>query len=814
MFCRYLLFLVCSFLVLSFISSLVGFSFAGALVYSTYLGGVGEDISYSIAIDSSGNAYITGWTSSSNYPTTLGAFDSSRSGARDAFVTKLNPSGTALVYSTYLGGGNVDEGYAIAVDSSGNAYITGVTSSTNFPTTSGAFDTSFNGYSDFFVTKLNASGTALIYSTYLGGGNYEYGNGIAVDGLGNAYITGMTQSSNFPTTSGALDNSFNGGEDCFVTKLNASGTALVYSTYLGGEDYDNGYGITLDGSGNAYITGYTYSYYFPTTSSAFDTSYNGYYDAFVTKLNPSGSALVYSTYLGGAEEDEYGHSIAVDASGNAYIAGETESGDFPTTTGAFDTSFNGYYDAFVTKLNPGGTALVYSTYLGGGDSDFGYGIALDSSGNAYITGETGSTDFPTTPSAYDTIKNSSYDIFISKLYAEGTALVYSTYLGGESLDKGYGIVLDSSENIYITGETYSFDFPNTSNAFDTSYNASNDGFVTKFSLVTSISPYLNGYGDFTVSSDTIHWYWELYGDGIDKGTLSWASSYGSQFGLAKVTQKPGEKGKLTQVFSVPSTGWYTAVANIVTDITTISKQQKVYLYLQEFDNSTAIVATGNVVVQPGAGGFSSASSWRELEISFYCQNTLLGVQLVSINPTTSGVTGNLYIDYIRVTAGAAQPSAAVVLTNDSFDAGTTGWLVQVYADGTGIGTWSQRSSLSGHTGLVQGVQTGGQKAKLSQLYSADAEQTLATVWVFSSATSKSNTQKVYLYVYSYDSVYSKVIESGNGILQAGKWAPNQWRQIQFGYTPLSEYNAVQVVGINTLGKPTQNLYFDAVEVKQ
>jgi hypothetical protein len=827
MYRRVFIILLIGLLVLLFSSSLVGFSYAGALVYSTYLGGANWDWGWGITIDSSGNAYITGGTGASNFPTTPGAFDTSYHSGQNVFVTKLNATGTALVYSTYLGGGFGDIGYGIALDNLGNAYITGNTYSSDFPTTPSAFDTSFNGgSSDAFVSKLNASGTALVYSTYLGGENYDEGRSIALDSLGNAYLTGYTSSTGFPIISGTFDTSNNGGADVFVSKLNSSGTALVYSTYLGGGSEDYGYGIAIDSSGNAYVTGYTGSSTdFPTTPGAYDTTSNGSWDVFMSKLNPSGTGLVYSTYLGGGSDD-YGRGIAIDSSGNAYVTGYTLSTNFPTTLGALDTTFSyntdayGHIlpDAFVSKLNASGTALVYSTYLGGGSEDYGWAIAVDSSGNAYITGYTLSTDFPTTAGAFDTLfHGGGFKVFVSKLNASGIALLYSTYLGGSGNDYGMGIAIDNSRNAYLTGYTWSDDFPTTPGAFDTTNNGgfiSWDGFVSKLSLVNSISPYLNSYGEFTISSDTIHWYWEIYGDGIDKGTLSWASSYGSQYGLAKITQKPGEKGKLTQVFSVPSTGWYTAVANMVTDIAAISKQQKVYLYLQELDSSTAVAATGNVVVQPGAGGFSSTSTWRHLSISFYCQNTLLGVQLVSINPTTSGVTGHLYLDYIRVTPGVSHVTSAVVLNNSSFDAGTTGWMLQLYAGGSGIGSWSQVSSLSGHTGLVRGTQTGGQKAKLSQLYSADTDPTLATVWVYSSATSKSNTQKVYLYVYSYDSAFGKVIESGNGILQAGKWNPGQWRQIQFGYTPLTEYNAVQVVGINPIGNPSESIYFDAVDLKQ
>src|SRR5439155_1546373 len=219
------------------------------------------------------------------------------------------------------------------------------------------------------------------------------------DGAGNAYVTGLTDSADFPTTAGAFATSANGCDDAFVTKLNPLGTSLLYSTYLGGSGADEGLGIAVDGAGNAYVTGQTGSTDFPTTAGAFATSFNGGDDAFVTKLNPLGTGLLYSTYLGGSGADE-GLGIAVDGAGNAYVTGETDSTDFPTTAGAFDTSANGGFDAFVTKLNPLGTSLLYSTYLGGSGSDCGSGIAVDGAGNAYVTGSTGSANFPTTPGAF------------------------------------------------------------------------------------------------------------------------------------------------------------------------------------------------------------------------------------------------------------------------------------------------------------------------------------------------------------------------------------------------------------------------------
>jgi hypothetical protein len=400
------------------------------LVYSTVLGGSTDDEGRDIAVDASGNAYVTGSTQQltfpSDFPTTAGAFDTTHNGVQDAFVTKLNPSGSALVYSTFLGGSNDEFGNGIAVDTSGSAYVTGITGSPNFPTTVGAFDTTHNGGSfDAFVTKLNPSGSALVYSTFLGGVGTESGNGIAVDTSGSAYVTGDTGSDNFPTTVGAFDTTSDEDADAFATKLNPAGSVLEYSTFVAGMGTDFGTAIAVDTFGSAYVTGFTASINFPTTVGAFDTTHNGFigdfvmFDAFVTKLNPSGSALDYSSFLGGTGPD-FGRGIAVDPTGSAYVTGSTGSSNFPTTVGAFDTTHNGVgsSDVFVTKLNPSGSGpLVYSTFLGGSNEDLGFGIAVDTFGSAYVTGFTLShLNFPTTAGAFDTTPHAgSTDAFVAKL---------------------------------------------------------------------------------------------------------------------------------------------------------------------------------------------------------------------------------------------------------------------------------------------------------------------------------------------------------------------------------------------------------------
>src|SRR3989442_855068 len=385
--------------------------------YSTFLGGSSHELGNGIKVDAAGNAYVVGTTQSPDFRTTAGAFRTTGApgNVSDVFVSKLNATGTALVYSTFIGGDHLDDGMAIAVDGSGNAYVAGETGSTNFPTTAGAFDRTINGAFDTFVTKLNATGSALVYSTYLGGSAVEFPSRIAVDTSGNAFVVGSTSSTNFPTTAGAFDTTANGAFDVFVTKLNAAGSALVYSTYLGGQNFDSAGGLAIDAAGNAYVAGGAGSVDFPTTPGAFDTLPDGS-DAFITKLNPAGSALVYSTVLGGTSSDG-ANAIVLDAAGNAWVTGGTSSTDFPVTVLAFDLSFNGVGDAFVSELNADGATLLYSTELGGRESEAGDDIARDSAGDIYVTGHTYSLDFPTTAGAFDTVFNGDTSIFWGDAFA-------------------------------------------------------------------------------------------------------------------------------------------------------------------------------------------------------------------------------------------------------------------------------------------------------------------------------------------------------------------------------------------------------------
>ncbi|HYK21451.1 MAG TPA: SBBP repeat-containing protein [Pyrinomonadaceae bacterium] len=445
------------------------------LAFSTFLGGSASDRGDAIAVDSSGNAYITGDTFSTDFPVTPGAFQTGPAGFNtDAFVTKMNSTGTALIYSTYFGGNNRDSGNGIALDGAGNAYVTGLTDSSNLPTTAGAFRTTpvLTDEFDAFAMKLNSTGTALVYSTYLGS---IIGTGIAVDSAGNAYIAGQADG-HYPTTPGAFQTVPGGSSDAFVTKLNSMGTALVYSTLLGGSGFDFATDVAIDAAGNAYVTG-TAQAGFPVTPGAFQTSFNGVNDAFVTKLNSTGTALVYSTFLGGSGTDR-GSGIAVNTAGNAFVSGVSDSSNFPVTPGAFQSVKAAGQDAFITQLNVAGSGLVYSTYLGGDGNDFGNDIALDTAGNASVVGLTGSTVFPTTADAIQSGYGGNNDAFITRLNTTGTALVFSTYLGGSNGDNALSISVDPAGSIYVTGTTSSADFPTTPGAFQTVSQGA-DGFVAK-----------------------------------------------------------------------------------------------------------------------------------------------------------------------------------------------------------------------------------------------------------------------------------------------------------------------------------------------
>ena len=472
------------------------------LYYSTYLGGSGGDAGNAIALDTFGDAYVTGSTASTNFPTGgsetgVSPYQNKYGGDTDAFVTKLRYDGEARIYSTYLGGNNYDVGQGIGVDSSGNVYVVGSTSSADFPTTASAFQVAYGGNTDAFVSKLDPSGSKLLFSSYLGGSGIDYGLALALDLSGNVFVTGYTQSTNFPTVK-PIQSGNSGNGDAFVAEIDTNlpqNQQLVYSTYLGGSSADSGQGIAVDSGDNAYVTGYTFSTNFP-TYNAYQTANAGSVDAFITVISAYGSSLVFSTYLGGTGDDR-AWAIALDSEDNIYIAGSTLTpcspastsppttlcnpvSTFPTTSGAFQTFATkqapGYSAAFVTEMNHYGTALLYSTLLAGSLTDAASGIAVDTTGNAYVTGYTESSDFPTANAAQASYSGGScgstpcQDAFVTEVNTQGTSLVYSTFLGGSAGNFGNAIAVWSNANnngdfeAAIAGTTYSSNFPAIANA--------------------------------------------------------------------------------------------------------------------------------------------------------------------------------------------------------------------------------------------------------------------------------------------------------------------------------------------------------------
>lgn len=501
------------------------------LSYSTYLGGSGFDAANAIAVDANGDAYVAGFTGSTTFPPSsiAGACVASCGSTQDGFVAELKPDGSGLVYSTYLGGSKTDVVQGIAVDSSGNAYVTGNTDSSDFPQVqpiaSGCVGSCSSGsVVNAFVTEINAAGNAIVYSTRLGGSTSDFGQGIAVDSNGNAYVAGFTESTDFPSVNqtsgtcvGTCGTAPKGTTDSsFVAEIKpGTPPTLAFSSLLGGTGLDQVFGLALDSSANIYVTGITTSANFP-TKNPIATACNGTVtvpptacgtgadeDAFVTELTAGGSALQFSTYLGGSGTDN-AFAIAVDSSNAVYVTGGTSSTDFPkagTVTGACaGTCGNGLVtNAFVTKLKTDGSGLVYSTYLGGSIFDQGMGIAVDSSGDATVAGMTMSADFPSVNPVAALCagpggllsscgNGTTLDAFVTQVNGAGSGLSYSMFIGGSDVDAGFGVALDSLGNAYVAGQTSSTDFMTTTGAFQTTYGGGTaDGFVTKIAAGPVVS---------------------------------------------------------------------------------------------------------------------------------------------------------------------------------------------------------------------------------------------------------------------------------------------------------------------------------------
>jgi hypothetical protein len=469
------------------------------VTFSTYFGSTAPDDIVDIAVDGTGNSYVLVKAGSTDLPTTLGAY--SRAG--DILVAKFSPSG-GLIYSTYLGFNGLPS--AIVVDGSGRAVVTGSMSGT-FPSSTGAYQRTHKGNWDVFVVKVNAGGSGLTFATLLGGSGdttsgqeYEDARELALDGSGNVYVTGYTNSKDFPTTAGSWNPGFDGTKICgdttsyvcpvgFLTKLNGSGTALVYSTFVGG-NFTQPEAVTVDSSGYAYVAGYAGERVAATSGAV--TMGNGNF--FIAKITPSGAGRSWIARVGGDDSDQLG-AIGIDSGHNVYIAGDTQSRHWPTTANAFQhRDYSGpttnFTDLFVVKVNASGSSIGYSTVIGGSDSERIGDMRVDSSGFAYVTGATVSADYPTknavrsTIGGNDTVCGSGNcgDVVVTKLNQTGSALEFSTYWGGGGPDVGVTLGIDGNKNIYVAGFTYSSDFPTTSGAFDRSLSGDADSFLTKFNM--------------------------------------------------------------------------------------------------------------------------------------------------------------------------------------------------------------------------------------------------------------------------------------------------------------------------------------------
>jgi uncharacterized protein (TIGR03437 family) len=458
--------------------------------YATYLGRTGQDSGIALAVDARGNAYVAGETNSIDFQ--LGEVVQPRhGGALDAFIAKFSELGQ-LQYMTYLGGPEansapgtgIDTARAIAVDTAGNMYLAGSTNSVNFPIANALQPTFGGGGFDAYIAKINAAGTQLLYSTFLGGTGEDWANGLAVDASGEVYISGWTRSPNFPVRGGYQSGPSGGGEDVFVTRIDSAGRTLLYSTFVGGNGRDVGTGIAIDSAGSAYVTGSTTSTIFP-TSGTLQPRNAGKEDAFLFKLNTVKNALEYSTFIGGSEND-LGNRVAVDAQGNAYVTGYTSSANFPVRSAAQGTP-GGAVDTFVLKVAPDGSSLIYSTFLGGSADDYGFGsLVVDAAGSAYVTGWTESANFPVR-NPVQPASGGATDAFVARLSPAGDGLIYSTYIGGAGEDKAYGIALDRQSNVYLTGHTTSPNFPSAQGNYDPGSLGTADVFMLKLSADTSVN---------------------------------------------------------------------------------------------------------------------------------------------------------------------------------------------------------------------------------------------------------------------------------------------------------------------------------------
>ncbi|MCX8161207.1 MAG: SBBP repeat-containing protein, partial [Candidatus Saccharicenans sp.] len=498
---------------------------------STFIGGTGNDRGYCVAVNSEGQVYVAGYTVSifqSDFPTTSGVIDTSANGSYDIFISRLNNSLTQLEASTYLGGQGADYVNGLAIDGEGNIYLTGITASRDFPVTTGAFQAQYQGGEyDGFVVKVAPDLNLLLGSTYLGGSGTDYAAALSwLPASNGVAIAGMTDSTNFPVTEGTYSTSLNGNQDAFVAVLTGSLGSLTMATYIGGSDYDIASAVVVDGLGHFWVAGRTRSSNFPVTPGAFDKTYNGDYDGFVLHLSPMLDFIYSATYIGGSGADQL-YALGLEGTANpaVYVAGYTSSSDFPVTEGAYDTTFSGLTDIFVSKFDSSLGSLVASTFVGGVSDDRCRALVVDSYGNPYIAGWTRSAGYPVTSGTYDSGHNGGWDAVVTKLSVKLGAVLASTFLGGAADDLAYGLTLDSQGNVYVTGYTQSSAFPVTTDTYDKEISGT-DVFVARFAAVGSYQLNVSRTG---TGSGTVH----SQDGGIDCG-LDCSESYDQGLSLIHI----------------------------------------------------------------------------------------------------------------------------------------------------------------------------------------------------------------------------------------------------------------------------------------
>jgi hypothetical protein len=484
----------------------------GAIDYVTLFGGSSIDHVYSSVVDNNQNIYVAGFTSSEDFPVTANAYNTTKSSKpRDVFLAKLSPDGSELLFATFLFGTNDDmfvgSQVVLVLDSSNNPIVVGATTATTFGTTTNAYSNSTSGNNDIVIAKLTPNGTSLIYGSYLGGSGHEDIYSIDIDDDDNLYLVGSTTSPDFPTTPGAYQRTFTGQTDVFVTKFSANGSILEYSTYFGGTGAESIPSIAVDSQKNVWVAGTTGSTDLPVTVDAFNTSSNGGatinfdgflsgQDTFIFKLSTNGSQLLYASYLGGSDSDVE-EWIDIDSNDNPIIAILTKSNDFPVTPDAlYPTSSGSTWKSAITKIAADGSSILYSTYFGGEENTFIRAFTLDSNDNIYVTGNTGSNSFPITGDAFDTTRVFD-DGFFSVIAANGNELLYSTFLGGNTSEWSWTISLSGDNSIYIGGMTSSKTHPFVDTYYQNASKITHNGFYNAF-----VVKFNNNFGSSVTTTTT------------------------------------------------------------------------------------------------------------------------------------------------------------------------------------------------------------------------------------------------------------------------------------------------------------------------